>query len=427
MSLRNPIRDRAQTFAASFRRRGRLESSFDPGGLHHEDPYAQYATFREQDPIHVLPRIDGVVLTRHADCLEGLRDPRLGNDARGLRQIEAVKARLARSGSKPEEIDKPGMLGLDGPEHARLRGLVSRAFTPRAISALAPRIEGIVDELLDGVRSGVGFDLMRTLAHPLPAIVICEMLGVPKRDRERFRTWSSDMMEGGLFEDRERRRRANVASVALGQYFFDLVARRRCEPRDDILSTLIRVEEEDGDRLSERELISTCSLLLIAGHVTTSAMIGNGALALLRHPDQLARLHASPKLWPGAIEETLRYECAIHSLVRVASEPMRIGDAEIEKGQTALLVLAAANRDPAVFRDPDHFDVSRTPNEHLAFGRGQHFCLAASLARMEIRIALGALFSRFPRLVLAEENVAWARGGIRTPVALRVRSREAAR
>jgi cytochrome P450 len=395
---------------------------FDPLRRHHADPYPHYKEFREHDPVHHERSTDGVVLTRYEDCLHALRDPRFTNDARALRGIETVMARHERAGGDRRDFDDRTLLNLDGPEHARLRGLVARAFTPRAIAALEPRIEGIADELLDGVRRTDSFDVMEAFANPLPAIVIAEMLGVPREDRPRFQVWATAAVEGGALADRETRRRGIEASYALRDYFERIVEVRRQDPRDDILGGLIRAEEADGDRLSSGELISSCSLLLIAGHVTTSAMIGSGLLALLRNPEQLALLRSNPELWPSAVEEILRFDSAIHSMFRFAREALSIRGKCIQKGQTALLVLAAANRDPETFASPDRFDITRSPNEHLTFGRGRHICLGASLARMEIRIALDALLRRLPQLSLAVPDIEWARGVIRTPTALPVRS-----
>jgi cytochrome P450 len=395
---------------------------FDPEA-HRDDPYVHYAEFRSLDPVHPHPRIDGVVLTRHADCLDVIRDPRFTSDNRSLRAFEWLKARLERDGGDTRSFDNPGMMGLDGPAHTRLRALVSRGFTPRAVSALVPRIQKVIDGLLDGVRPGTPFDWMQTIAHPMPAIVIAEMLGVPTEDRARFLAWSKDMLAGGPLENRARRRRAVVAGKALTTYFIQIIEQRRADLGSDILSELMAAEQEDGDRLNRDELIATCSLLLLAGHAGTSAMIGNGLLLLLRNPEPLARLRHTPDLWPSAVEEMLRFEGAVPSIVRIATEDVRIRDRTLSKGQTAQLVLAAANRDPDVFEQPDHFDITRHPNHHLAMGRGQHFCLGASLARLEIQIALRTLLERFGDLELATPAPSWSPSGLRSLSSLPVRGR----
>ena len=428
MNLRTKIEDKVQAVVNSKHERAlvdletrRTGMAFEPVKRHHKNPYPHYAVFRENDPVHHHPRIDGWVLTRYDDCLQVLRDPRFSNDARDLRQVEIIKANHVRAGGQAEDFDNPSLLNLEGQEHTRLRGLVSKGFTPRAVSTLEPRIEGIADELLDRLESGSVFDLIQVLANPLPGIVIAELLGVPKEGRPRFQAWSSDIIEGGALESRSKQRRANAARRALNEYFAEMVKVRRIDPRDDILSALIRVEALDGDRLSMSELLSICSLMLIAGHVTTSAIIGGGVLALLRNKEQLELLRSSPELMPSAVEEILRFEPPIQSLVRIAREELEIRSKRLQKGQTAMLMLASANRDPEVFADPDKFDITRSPNEHLGFGRGRHFCLGASLARMEVRIALGALLRRFPRLELAGDEAEWARTGFRSLVALSVR------
>jgi cytochrome P450 len=393
---------------------------FEPAA-HREDPHHHYALIRERDPIHYHPRIDGFVISRHADCLDVLRDPRFTSDNRELRVFDAIKAQRKSDGGDTRVFDNPGMMGLDGPPHTRLRSLVSRAFTPRAVAALIPRIEAVARELLDAVPAAECFDWMQSVAHPMPSIVIAETLGVPKEDRARFLAWSTDLLAGGPLERSARRRRAISAGNELGAYFVEVIKERRSNLGNDILSALIRVEEQDGDRLSFAELIGTCTLLLVAGHAGTSAMIGNGLLTLLQHPEQAALLREDPDLWPSAVEEMLRFEGAVPSLLRIATEEVRIHGKRVRKGQTAQLVLAAANRDPEVFDEPDRFDVARHPNDHLGLGRGQHFCLGASLARLEIQIALQAVFERHGELELASPRVAWSPQGLRSLAALPLR------
>jgi cytochrome P450 len=249
------------------------------------------------------------------------------------------------------------------------------------------------------------------------------MLGVPKEDRARFQRWSAALLAGGVLETPARRAAAFQANRELSDYFVEIIAERRSKPGPDILSALIRVQEEDGDRLNTRELIGTCILLLIAGHAGTSAMIGNGLLTLARHPEQRALLRADKSLWPSAVEEMLRFEGAVPSMVRVATEEMRIHGKLLRKGQNVELVLASANRDPDVFEDPDRFDITRHPNDHLGLGRGSHFCLGASLARMEMRIALDEFVERFPAFDLASSEVHWNPRGFRTLLELPIRAR----
>ena len=290
------------------------------------------------------------------------------------------------------------MLLQDPPDHTRLRTLVSKAFTPRAIESLRGRIEQMVDALLDVAVDRGEMDLIADLAYPLPASVICEMLGVPLQDRDRLREWSADIarsLDAVIVSDPEVIARANAAGVALREYFERLVAERRRAPRADILSGLIAAEEA-GDRLSTDELFATVILLFLAGHETTANLIGNGMLALLRHPAELARLRDDPALIESAVEELLRYDSPVQRVSRITTADVVIGDRTIPAGSLAMALLAAANRDPAYFPDPDRLDVARRDNRHLAFGSGIHFCLGAPLARLEGRIVFAALLAPLP-------------------------------
>jgi cytochrome P450 len=299
------------------------------------------------------------------------------------------------------------MLDRDPPDHTRLRGLVSKAFTPRVVEALRPHIQTIVDGLLDRVRGAGKMDLVEDFAYPLPVIVICEMLGVPLEDRERFKTWGLDIARGldaiWLPPDSDVARRSVAARHELAEYFRDLIGRRRTEPRADLLSGLIAAEEA-GDKLSEEELLATCILLLVAGHETTVNLIGNGTLALLRNPDQLERLRRQPDLIGAAVEELLRYDGPVQRTARIPSEDVVIGGRTIPKGEMVMPFMGAADRDPAQFPDPDRLDIARADNRHLAFGWGIHFCLGAPLARVEGQIAIGTLVRRLPDLALATER-----------------------
>jgi hypothetical protein len=307
------------------------------------------------------------------------------------------------------EGKRPFLL-LDPPDHTRLRGLVSKAFTPRMVATLRPRIERLVAGLLDALQPTGGMDVIRDVAYPLPAIVIMEMLGIPPADRDRFKTWSDDQMAflGGRFpgDPLEPARRAGASTLAMNAYLRDLIAARRRAPQADLVSTMVAVEEQ-GDRLSEQELTATTALLLVAGHETTTHVIGNGLLALLRNVPQLQRLQREPALLPLAVEELLRYDGPVQFVNRVAAADIAIGGVTIPAGDTILLVLAAANRDPAQFPEPDRLEITRQPNDHLAFGFDRHFCLGAHLARVETQIALSALLTRFPDLTLAAETLEW--------------------
>jgi cytochrome P450 len=284
---------------------------------------------------------------------------------------------------------------------------VSKAFTPRVVETLRPKIQAIVGRLLDRVEGAGAMDLIDDFAYPLPVIVICEMLGVPVADRDRFRQWGLDIARGldsvMLPPDSEVITRSIASRTALTQYFRELIAERRASPRSDLLSGLIAVEEA-GDKLTEQELLATCILLLVAGHETTVNLIGNGTLALLRHPDQRQRLRESPALIVSAVEELLRYDGPVQRTARIPSEDVVIGGRRIAKGEMVMPFIGAADRDPAQFPDPDRLDIGRTENRHIAFGLGIHFCLGAPLARLEGQIAINTLVQRLPKLALATDT-----------------------
>jgi cytochrome P450 len=359
------------------------------------DPYPTYQQLRAEDPVHHSP-LGFWVLTRYDDVIAALRDPRLAKEA-----IAAFVA--ARFGTAIPALGI-SMLDRDPPDHTRLRSLVSKAFTPRMVERLRPRIAQIVDGLLDRVHGAGGMDLIEEFAYPIPVIVICEMLGVPVEDHERFKGWSLDIARGLdsvlLPPDSDVPRRSLASRNALADYFRELIAARRRAPRSDMLSELIAAEEA-GDKLSESELLATCILLLIAGHETTVNLIGNGTLALLRHPDQLRRLRDDPRLIGTAVEELLRFDGPVQRTARIPSEDVLIGGRVIAKGEMVMPFIGAADRDPAQFPDPDRLDLGRTDNRHIAFGWGIHFCLGAPLARVEGQIAINALVQRLPKLALA--------------------------
>jgi cytochrome P450 len=293
---------------------------------------------------------------------------------------------------------------LDPPDHTRLRSLVSQAFTPRMVESLRPRIQSLVDELLDVVVGTGEMDVLADLAYPLPTVVICELLGVPPEDREKFKGWSADasrLLDGYL--DKPALDKGMVAGMYLFQYFTDLVEARRAEPRNDLIRALLAAETA-GDKLTHAELLSTATLLFVAGFETTMNLLGNGTLALLRHPDQLARMRDDPSLVRSGVEELLRYDGPVHVTARIATQDVQIGDEIVRAGEQAVAILGAANRDPDQFPDPDRLDVGRTPNRHLAFGGGPHFCLGAALARMEGQIAFETMLRRLPDLELATEH-----------------------
>jgi pimeloyl-[acyl-carrier protein] synthase len=362
------------------------------------NPYPTYHRLRAEDPVHHSP-LGFWVLTRYDDVQAVLRDPRFAKEA-----IAAVVA--ARFGITSPSIGL-SMLDRDPPDHTRLRGLVSKAFTPRVVEMLRPHIQGIVDRLLDHVGGGGRMDLIEDFAYPLPVIVICELLGVPVEDRERFRTWGVDIARGldGVLlpPDSELHQRSMASRRALGDYFRALIAERRASPRADMLSGLIAAEEA-GDKLSEEELRATCILLLVAGHETTVNLIGNGTLALLRHPGELRRLRENPALIGSAIEELLRFDGPVQRTARVPGEDVTVAGKRIARGDMVMPFIGAADRDPAQFPDPDRLDITRADNRHIAFGWGIHFCLGAPLARVEGQIAISTIVKRLPKLALATDK-----------------------
>lgn len=367
------------------------------------DPYPFYHRLREADPVHQSP-LGFWVLTRYEDCVMVLRDPRFGRAGfEGL--LESVYGNTVEQGRLPTS-----MLFRDPPDHTRLRGLVSRAFTPRVVEGLRPRIQQIVDGLLDRVQGAGRMEVISDLAYPLPVTVISEMLGVPEEDRERIKQWSADIARSldaiGLPTDQGIADRGRTGRRAIGDYFRSLIPDRKKRPRGDLLSLLIEAEEQ-GDKLSEGELLATCVLLYIAGHETTVNLIGNGLLALLRHPEELERLRDAPSLIQSAVEELLRYDGPVQRTARIANADVELGEHKIPKGSMVVPVIGAANRDPAHFPDPDRLDVSRPDNRHIAFGFGIHFCLGAPLARLEGQITLGTLLHRLPRLALSTERPEW--------------------
>jgi hypothetical protein len=385
------------------------------------DPYPTYRELRSQAPVYRHPIFRSWVLTRYADVEAVLRDPGFSVDRMQLPLFRLL--RRARRESEFVRAIERDLLMLDPPEHTRLRGLVSRAFTPRAVERLRPRIEEIVSGLLERAAGRGELELVRDLAYPLPVTVIAELLGVPAADHERFKRWSDELT--ALLDPLQARgglRPARAAFEELSAYFRAVFAERRRAPRDDLVSALVGVDD-GGDRLSEIELLSLCMLLLGAGHETTTSLIGNAVVALLRHPAERKRFQDDPGLAEGAVEELLRFDSPVQVTDRVAREPREIGGCRIRPGQLVGLVLGAANRDPEVFPEPDRLDLGRRENRHLAFGQGAHFCLGAQLARLEARVALARLFERFPDLRGDPERVEWRRsivlrGPLRVPLSL---------
>ncbi|CAN5777064.1 cytochrome P450 [soil metagenome] len=369
------------------------------------NPYPLYDSIRDRGPL-LFPDNNLVVFSSYADCDEVLRHPSSASD----RLKSTVMQRAIAAGQQPRPFGQPGFLFLDPPDHTRLRKLAQKAFAPKVINALESDISMLVDALLDQIEAARRFDVIADLAYPLPVAVICRLLGVPIEDEPEFGRASGLLAQSldpfitftGEAPDGMNERLQ--AGRWLRQYLRDLVELRRGEPRDDLISGLIAAEE-DGDQLTEDEIVATCNLLLIAGHETTVNLIANGIQAMLRDRRHWTALGADPTRAPGIIEETLRFDPPVQMIGRVAADEVRIGETRIPKGDNMMLLVAAAQRDPAMYSDPGAFDPDRKTIRHLAFGRGPHFCLGAPLARLEARIAFTALTARFPHARLDGEPV----------------------
>ncbi|BBY24012.1 cytochrome P450 [Mycobacterium stomatepiae] len=375
------------------------------------DPYRLSAQFRDRGPI-LLSEAHLAVFSSYRDCDDVLRHPASSSDrmksALAQEQVEAQIRELVESGAPPPAQPPPGFLFLDPPDHTRLRKLVSKAFAPKIVKALRPGISVLVGGLLDVIAEKGSFDVVEDFAYPLPVAVICRLLGVPLEDEPQFSHASGLLAQaldpfvtftGAASEGLQER---FDAGTWLREYLHGLIDRRRSRPGEDLMSGLIAVEES-GDQLTEEEIVSTCLLLLVAGHETTVNLIGNAVLAMLREPSQWAALRADATRVSSVIEETLRYDPPVQMVGRIALEDMKIGQVEVPEGDVMMLLLAAAHRDPAEFDRPDTFDPDRGTFRHLGFGRGLHYCLGAPLARMEASIALSEAAARFPDARLDSE------------------------
>jgi cytochrome P450 len=393
-------------------------ADFDPTAPDfHADPHATYARMRAEAPVfrHLFAH-DGPqgpstwLVTRHRDCVAVLRDPRCSAEKFPTQALQ----QLAADPSGPFGVVAKTVLGMmlvkDDPDHARLRGLVNKAFTPRVVAELRPRVQAIADELLDAAEARGELDAIEDLGMPLPIIVIAELLGVPLEDRAQLKRWSDRLVTflDGTIRDKGLAEAA-AACVEMRVYMDGVFAERRAAPRDDLISRLLAAREVE-DKLSDDELFGTVALVLAAGHETTTNLIGNGLYTFLRHPAELARLRAHPELAASAVEEVLRFEGPVTMTSRNPIADYEIGGHVVPKGDELAVILCAANRDPEVFSDPDRFDVARNDTRHLAFGFGAHFCLGAALARLEGQIALASAVARFPGMKLADEAPTWKPG-----------------
>jgi cytochrome P450 len=360
------------------------------------DPYPTYAAIREAAPV-LRSSLGSFVLTRYADCWSVLRDPRCGKDWAGFMRQSGVEDWRDHASLQDGER---WLIFANPPEHTRLRRLVAKAFTPRMIARLEPRMAAMIVELLEPLAEAGGGDLLDQFAFPLPCRVIGELLGVPEADRAAFRERvriATRTLELGVKQ--EQIAAADEATVWMRAYFEDLVAEKRARPGDDLLSGMLAVDE-GGDRLTDDEIVRMALLLFPAGFETTTNLIGNGVHALLRNPREMERLRAEPTLTAGAVEELLRYDASIQFSGRASLQDIVVAGQEIPAGSTIMTILGAANRDPEKFPDPDRLDVGRRGVEPLSFGSGIHYCLGASLARSETALALAHLLARFARIEL---------------------------
>lgn len=380
-------------------------SRFDPWSpAFVANPYPGYARLRAAGRVLHYEPTDQWLVPHHEDVAALLRDRRLGRTYRHRFSHEE----FGRTAPPPEHepfhtLNDQGMLDLEPPDHTRIRRLVSKAFTPRRVENLVPAVRRIAAGLVAGLRADGGGDLITRVAEPLPVAVIAEMLGVPESDRAPLRPWSADIC--GMYElnpSEETARRAVRASAEFSGYLRDLIAERRGAPGDDLISGLIAAHDE-GESLTEQEMVSTCVLLLNAGHEATVNTTGNGWWTLFRHPDQLALLRADPSLLPGAVEEMLRYDTPLQLFERWVLDDVEIAGTVVPRGSELALLFGSANRDPARVPDPDRFDITRAESPHVTFGGGIHYCLGAPLARLELAVSFGTVLKEIPGLRLVRE------------------------
>jgi cytochrome P450 len=373
------------------------------------DPYPFYSRLREASTLQYDKRL-GWMVTRYDDIRALMKNGLLSRARFEVERLAGLSAEVRLAARPVMDGFNLEMMRRDPPAHTRLRGLVNKAFTTRVVDQLRPRIQQIIDELLDAVDDAAYIDLIGDFAYPLPASVIMELLGVPLEDRPRLKAWTSDRIAfiGNIqsaLDPLALAIRASQSASAMNIYFGEVIKERRARPKGDLISLLIAVEEDD--RLTEEEIIANCSLLLSAGHETTTNLIGNGLLSLLRHPSQLQRVIEEPDLMQSAVEELLRVDSPVQLAPRASIAEIQLAGVSIPAGQRVTLMLGAANRDGERFNDPDRLNVERDPNEHLAFGFDRHFCLGALLARVEAELAFSTLLRRYPGLALDGSPLQW--------------------
>lgn len=371
-----------------------------------DDPHRFYDELREHQPRFADPSYARVLLTRYDDVNAALRHKAFGVDARNSRE-DSYMRRVAGTGVKESQGDaayQPPLVLLDDPDHRRIRALMSKAFNPRSVEAMRGRVEAVTAELLDGLAGRREADFIADFAGPLPTQVILDMMGLSKASRDDFKRWSEDILMGyDPHREADIQRRLRDAYVAMAAAFREAVDARRREPGDDLISRMVLAQEQE-ERLSDLEIISLCTQLMVAGNVTTTDLMGNGLYALLTHPDQLARLTADLDLVDAAVEEMLRFDCPITETARIPLEDGELNGCPVQRGDTLTASLSAANHDPDAFDEPHRFRLDRAENRHLGFGAGIHVCLGAPLARLETQVAMRRLLERFPDVRLDESR-----------------------
>jgi cytochrome P450 len=367
------------------------------------DPYPVYDALRGASRVMWQEMMQSWLVTGYDEAITILKDHEHFSSER-QRSNNRMVAQMTEQTDAGLMRRTATMLSVDPPDHTRLRGLANKAFTPRVVEAMRPHIQEITDSLLDAVEEPVRIDVVKHLAVPLPIIVIAEILGVSHSDREQFKAWSTDIagVLGSSMQPQETMQRASRSSEELSAYFGGIIAERRKEPKDDLISALIAARDH-GDKLSEDELLATCILLLVAGNETTTNLIGNGMLALVRNAEARRELQEDPGVIVSAVEELLRYDGPVQATSRVVLEDVEFGGKQLKQGQMVIVFLGGANHDPSQFLEPQKLDLRRADNRHLGFGQGIHYCLGAPLARVEAQIAISTLLRRFPDLELGEE------------------------